>query len=171
MLTTVNSIISKKLLIVLSLVIAISMSLSGIKVSANTDSIEKLAKTDEYQETMAIVESALVLENGTYKIDENLAEGQLSQKEITEINTYFQNIDPELLDIAIAPKNPEGISTFAIQLVPVVIAFLGTLAAFVGWELAAAITADFYKWGVTSACKKWKSVKVVKSFCTANDYL
>lgn len=165
-----NSRLSKKILVVLSVVLAMFMSLSSINASASD--ISKLTQTDEYQEKLKIVERSLVFEDNIYKIDENLAKNDLSQEEINNINTYFKNIDPELLNIALKSDPNEGISTYALPLLPVaVVAFLGTLAATVGWELAALITADFYKWGVTSACNKWKDVKVVKSFCSSAGYL
>lgn len=149
-----------------SLVLIFSeLSLSTAK-AANVN-----VESTEFKEKQQIVAESLTFENGIYSIDYQKAKEKLSDKEIEEISLFFKNVDNEQLETVAGFLNPSE-EEFSIQALPViVVAFLATLAAFVRWELASNITADFYQWGVTSACKKWKDVKIVKSFCTANDYL
>ncbi|MGM0971295.1 MAG: hypothetical protein ACQEWR_22370 [Bacillota bacterium] len=168
------SIVKKHFKKVVSLMILVLIS-SGISLStAQASSVDFNSK--EFQDKQQIVAKTIKLENGTYQIDEELAKGKLTKTEINNINTFFTNIDSKVLDEIVKILNPSNgtgeISTKVIPLLPVaVVAFLGTLAAFVGWQLASQITSDFYTWGVKSGCKKWKKVKVVKSFCKANNYL
>ena len=163
---------SKKFLVMLSLVLAFFMTTQAPgTASANVNNV---TSSDEFTEKQEVVQNALVFKDGVYQIDESLTDGKLTDSEIKEVNLYYKNLDPELLEAIENGMNPadgQVAPTVAPLLPAAVIAFLGTLAVFVGWELASSITADFYKWGVTSGCKKWKDVDVVKSFCTANDYL
>ncbi|HEB7549501.1 hypothetical protein ACSQ7W_00035 [Bacillus halotolerans] len=153
----------KKIVFLMAFALVISVSLSSAKATGVDP------QSEEFKQKQEVIEKALVIENGTYKIDTDKTDGQLTKSEINQINLFFKNVDPEKL--AAVAKLLDG-NDFSVKWLPVaVVAFLAGLAAFVGWELAAKITEDFYTWGVTSACKKWKDVGVVKSFCKANGYL
>ncbi|MGF7535245.1 hypothetical protein AAGG74_16445 [Bacillus mexicanus] len=153
----------KKIAFLMAFALVISVSLSSAK-ATNVD-----PQSTEFKQKQEIIEKSLVIENGTYKIDTDKTDGQLTKSEINQNNLFFKNVVSEKL--AAVAKLLEG-DDFSVKFLPVaVVAFLAGLAAFVGWELAAKITEDFYNWGVTSACKKWKDVGVVKSFCEANRYL
>ncbi|MFJ5966181.1 hypothetical protein [Bacillus sp. NPDC093026] len=163
------SIVKKHFKKIVSLMVLVLIT-SGISLStAKATSVDFNSK--EFQDKQQVVAQTLKLENGTYQIDEELAQGKLTKTEINNINTFFTNVDSKVLDELVKILNPSNSEVSTKALPVVVVAFLGALAAFVGWELASNITADFYRWGVKSGCKKWKKVKVVKSFCKANDYL
>lgn len=165
------NIVKKHFKTIVSLMILVLIT-SGISLStAKAASVDFNSK--EFQDKQKVVAQTLKLEDGTYQIDEELAKGKLTKTEISNINKFFTNVDSKVIEELTKILNPStGTGEVSTKALPVVVvAFLGALAAFVGWELASNITADFYRWGVKSGCKKWKKVKVVKSFCKANDYL
>lgn len=192
----------KLLIVTLSLVLIFSLvSFPVIQASAATNGFEKteifkakeeiinsstelkdgLTNANEFKTKEEIVSKSIEFKNGKYQINEDsIKNGELTKHEITQVNKYFENLSPTVLetinsDVLNTSSNdyletpPGEVSTYLLPVV--VVAFLGTLAIFVGWELASSITSDFYTWGVKSGCKKWKKQKVVKSFCKANGYL
>lgn len=145
---------------------------------ALANSSEEVPTEEEVQEKVATILSAFSYENETVEFDESIATSNgLTDTEVAQLKEFFSNADHEfLIDLQNAKNGvaeSDGMVTpQAVPLLPAaVVAFLGTLAVFVGWELAKEITADFYNYGVTKACQTWDHVDVVADFCVINDYL
>ena len=157
----------KLVLTILSFVLAFSFAFSPSgHVSAAQVDVEAIQGTKEFQKKQAAVEKLIVFKDGRYQIDPNSVQnGELTTSEINRINEFFNNIEPAVLEkinkeILFSQEGDIQLAALPV----VVVAFLGTLAAFVGWQLAAKITSDFYTWGVKSACKKWKKTESRKKF-------
>ncbi|MCM3396500.1 hypothetical protein M3638_01450 [Oceanobacillus profundus] len=160
----------KKVIVLMTIILTfIGVSLSPVNAATGVDPQSK-----EFKEAQnAMLEAIVVQENSIY-VDAEKAKGKLTEEQVNEINLYFANMDEEYIkEFANQYHGSNGdVSLMALPAIPLAVKiFLGTLGAFVGWELASNITEDFYNWGVTGACKSWSNIGVIESFCKANDYL
>ncbi|WP_010531877.1 hypothetical protein [Lentibacillus jeotgali] len=104
----------------------------------------------------------MIPEDGWFVIDEKGAANELTDGEIDVINQAFHHYKTNSL-------NHDGMS---IQSIPKAIAaFLGTLAVYVGWELATEVTKSFYHWGMSEACQAWGHIGIIGRFCRSNEYI
>ncbi len=160
---------------------------STINYQITSQDISELQNSKEFQNKQIAIAKSITFKDGKYLIDEkSLTNNELTKYEIDQVNSYFSTIDQKSLVKFSEEVTKNGFLNNQVlyneqgliikqelpPLLPiVVIVFLGGLALTVGKTLATRITNDFYTWGVTGACKKWKGNSVVRSFCESNGYL
>lgn len=148
-----------KFITILSVIFVVGQFFSPT-VSAASNEIN--INSEEFQSKSLEIEKYIKIKDGVYYLDRAVVnDGIINEAQYVDANKALE---------VYSAKDSSEVST-RVALSTAAVAFLGTLAVFVGWELATQITEDFYTWGVTSACKKWKNTNFVNSFCTANGYL
>ncbi|QKY70144.1 hypothetical protein [Lentibacillus sp. CBA3610] len=123
---------------------------------------EAMMTTDEMKAKFEQISSYMVPEDGWFVIDKTGAANELTDSEIDVIHQALHVYKIHHL-------KQDDIS---IQAIPgAIAAFLGTMAVYVGWELATEVTKSFYRWGMTEACRAWGHIGIIGRFCRANDYV
>ncbi|WP_091482954.1 hypothetical protein [Gracilibacillus orientalis] len=73
------------------------------------------------------------MEDGDFKFNEEIVQGKFSAWEISQVKRFLENTDPNVIKTIESEINGgDDFSTFSLP--AIVLAFLATLAIFVGWK-------------------------------------
>lgn len=112
----------------------------------------------------------------TYEFDREQAQelSNLSDQQIANVEGFLSNLSPaqlEDLQESKADVESDGVSTQAVQLLPLIGAAAIGIVAAVGTTVASNFADDIYNYGLTTACRNFDQYNAIENFCTINDYI